>query len=79
MRRGGTFLGSITILPSQPQAKPLNLALTLLRHGLAKLLPTVDPSRLPNGAELVSAQRSAQEGRVKVGGGTVEDEQGGCG
>jgi len=47
--RGGTFLGSITILPANPQAKPLNLPVALLKSGLAKLQPTVDPSRLAGG------------------------------
>lgn len=65
--QGGTFLGSISILPATPGAKPINLALGLLRAGLARLQPGMDPSRLSSGAELAEAQKAAKEARAKVG------------
>lgn len=62
--KGGTFLGSITIMPSMPSGKPTPLALALMRAGLARLQPNVDPSRLPQ--ELVQAQKAAKEARLKI-------------
>ncbi|KAL6757416.1 hypothetical protein V8C86DRAFT_2625605 [Haematococcus lacustris] len=66
MDRGGTFLGSISILPTHPQAKPVSLALALLRAGLARLQPNVDPFRLPDGAEMVALQKAARDARLKI-------------
>ena len=66
MDRGGTFLGSVQILAATPQAKPFNLALALLKAGLARLQPQVDPSRLLGGAELLEAQQAAKQQRLKV-------------
>jgi hypothetical protein len=49
-----------------PQGKPLNLALALVKSGLARLQPTVDPHRLPGGAELLEAQKNAKAAKLKV-------------
>lgn len=60
--RGGTFLGSVVI----PGPKPMSLSLALLRAGLGRIQPNMDPSRLENGAALAEAQASAQAARLKV-------------
>ncbi|GLC57824.1 hypothetical protein PLESTB_001270800 [Pleodorina starrii] len=75
MDRGGTFLGTVVLVP-QPQAggaaasaasaRPFNLALALLSKGLARLQPNVDPSRLPEGSEMVRLQQAAKEQRLKA-------------
>ncbi len=72
MDRGGTFLGSVTLSPSAAapataSGKPFNLALALLSKGLARLQPNVDPSRLPEGHEMVRLQQGARDQRLKVG------------
>lgn len=46
--------------------KSLNLALALLKSGLARLQPNMDPLRLANGSELLAAQQAAKEARLKV-------------
>mmetsp|Transcript_6774 Transcript_6774/g.14968 ORF Transcript_6774/g.14968 Transcript_6774/m.14968 type:complete len:971 (+) Transcript_6774:79-2991(+) len=66
MDKGGTFLGTINILPASPAAKPLNLALSLMRAGLAMIQPNMDPSRLVEGSALAEAQRQAKEARLKI-------------
>ncbi len=67
MDKGGTFLGSITILPAAgSSAKPINLALSLMRAGLARLQPNVDPHRLPDGNALLDAQQQAKQAKLKV-------------
>ncbi|GFR42157.1 hypothetical protein Agub_g3009 [Astrephomene gubernaculifera] len=76
MDRGGTFLGAVTLLagpaaagggaPATASGKPFNLALALLSKGLARLQPGVDPSRLPEGGEMVRLQQAAKEQRLKI-------------
>ncbi|EFJ43941.1 hypothetical protein VOLCADRAFT_95870 [Volvox carteri f. nagariensis] len=74
MDRGGTFLGSVVLVPQQQQqgggaaasARPFNLALALLSKGFARLQPNVDPSRLPDGGEMVRLQQAAKEQRLKI-------------
>ncbi|KAI8465187.1 MAG: hypothetical protein J3K34DRAFT_473642 [Monoraphidium minutum] len=60
--KGGTFLGTVTLLG----AKPTNLGLALLKQGLAKLQPFFSVERVRGGAELAAAQQSAKEARLKI-------------
>lgn len=60
--RGGSFLGTITT--KGPRA--VNLGLALLSHGLAKLHPSFEPSRVAGGKELASAEAKARDKRLKV-------------
>ncbi|GLI65134.1 hypothetical protein VaNZ11_008590 [Volvox africanus] len=72
MDRGGTFLGTVVLVPQQQQqgggaaSRLFNLALALLGKGLARLQPNVDPSRLPDGSEMVRLQQAAKEQRLKI-------------
>ncbi|KIY93252.1 transcriptional coactivator-like protein, partial [Monoraphidium neglectum] len=60
--KGGTFLGTITL----PGAKPVNLGLSLLRQGLAKLQPFFSSDRVKGGAELEAAQNAAKQAHLKI-------------
>ncbi|MEW5318556.1 MAG: hypothetical protein WDW38_009770 [Sanguina aurantia] len=60
--RGGTFLGSVVI----PGPRPVSLSLALLRAGLGRIQPNMDPARLENGAALAEAQAAAQAARLKI-------------
>ena len=64
MDRGGTFLGHITILGATPSSRTVNLSLSLIKAGLARIQPNMDPSRLVEGSMLAEAQRQAKEVRV---------------
>ncbi|KAG2491495.1 hypothetical protein HYH03_010073 [Edaphochlamys debaryana] len=71
MDRGGTFLGTVHLAPSAgapptSNGRPFNLALALLAKGLARLQPNVDPSRLPEGSEMVRLQQAAKEAHLKI-------------
>lgn len=60
--KGGTFLGTITLIGP----KPINLGLALLRQGLARLQPFFHADRVRGGAELEAAQQAAKEARLKI-------------
>lgn len=47
-------------------ARPLDLGLALLAQGLAKLHPSFEPERVPNGEALLAAEAAAREKRLKV-------------
>ncbi len=64
MDKGGTFLGTITLANTPKQT---NLALALLRGGLAKLQPFFSAERVRGGSELVAAEAAARDARLKVG------------
>ncbi|GAX85627.1 hypothetical protein CEUSTIGMA_g13042.t1 [Chlamydomonas eustigma] len=66
MDRGGTFLGQISVHGSSSQSKPFNLSLGLIKAGLARIQPNMDPARLPDGSILAEAQRQAKEARLKM-------------
>ena len=42
------------------------MALALIRAGLARIQPNMDPSRLTDGQALAEAQRQAKEARLKM-------------
>jgi hypothetical protein len=61
--KGGTFLGTLT-LTSGP--KPMNLGVTLLRSGLARLQPFFHDD-VKGAREMIAAQDAAKQARLKVG------------
>lgn len=61
MNKGGTFLGRLTV----PGTRPFDLGLGLVEAGLAKLHPFFDTST-PVGRQLASAQKAAQDNKLKV-------------
>ncbi|GBF98194.1 hypothetical protein Rsub_10694 [Raphidocelis subcapitata] len=69
--KGGTFLGTVTLAG----AKPVNLGLTLVKQGLARLQPFFTAERVKGGQELEAAQAAAKQARLKIWEGwTPEDD-----
>ncbi|KAG1657494.1 hypothetical protein FOA52_008370 [Chlamydomonas sp. UWO 241] len=65
MDRGGGFLGTVSV--STAKGGQLDLALVLVKAGLARIQPGMDASMLTNGHALMEAQAAAQAARLKAG------------
>ena len=60
--KGGTFLGTLTLTAGP---KPVNLGVTLLRSGLARLQPFFHDDA-KGAREMIAAQDAAKQARLKV-------------
>lgn len=65
------IFGVIVLLAPDPDCclslLQVNLALSLMRSGLARLQPNMDPARLTEGGQLLEAQTAAKQAHLKVG------------